>query len=188
MSSSTAEQYPKLLRLPFPKYYTRMVSLKREEGYGIGRTTMIKRWKVTDPNVKLKMRINGVDIDLDCLDGVEFHSSKIRRQLRELVPCSKQENDLCAAESTMFGTQLSATEYYRYFPESVLFDLIFTGDLCITFVPEGDDFPDNISIEEEYALSEKQVLDRLKNGETLEDMDIKCRDESQRQEFSLKKA
>jgi len=186
MSSNSVESSCQLLRLSRPKYYTRLVSLKREEGYGIGRTTMIKRWKVLDANVKVRMRVNGVDIDLDFLDGIEFDAEKIRRELRDIIPCSKQENDLCAAETTIFGAQLSSTEYYRYFPSSMLFDMIFTGDLCITFVPQGENLPDTIAIEEEYALSEKQVLDRLKGGETLEDIDTNCRDSTQRQEYLVK--
>jgi len=172
-----------LIRLDEPKYFTRISYLKRDEGYGIGRTSMIRRWKIVSEKVKATLRINGVKIGLDFLDGINFDVEEIRKGLRSLIPETEEEQELCIIENNLFGTQLLATEYYRYFPVSHLFNMIFTGGLCVTFDIEGEQL-EKIKIEEEYALSEVQLMDRLKAGETLEDIDKN--NHSNNTEFSIR--
>lgn len=176
--------YP-LPKLKEPKYYTRLISINSNNNYGIARTTMIKRWTITTPGVTGKLKINGILLDIPILDGKTFDIGAIRAYIRDLVPISSEEHNLCILESTLFGTQISATEYYRYFPLTILFDMIFTGDLAIYFVLESEEgeVPDKVDIEEEYALSEYQLMDRLTKGETLEDIDARNRDKSTLLEF-----
>jgi hypothetical protein len=135
------------------------------------------------------MRVNGVPIVLEGadLDGRTFDIPKIRAALRELLPCTSEETMLCAAEATIFGTQLLAVEHYRYFPSACLFDLLFTGDLCVEFRVDSADgvLPARINIEEEYVLSEMQIRTRLSSGETIEDIERKNRDEAQTVELGI---
>ena len=162
-----------LIRLTNPKYYIRPAQLRSDQGYGIGRTALIKKITITTPNITAIMSINGVPIQLDGLDGKVFDISYIRSILREIIPTNSTENMLCNVESTIFGTQLLAIEYYRYFPENFLFNMLFTGDLCVTFSPTSTNgvLSDNIDIEEEIAISEIQLLQRIAKGETLDDID-----------------
>lgn len=166
-----------LIRLDKPKYYTRLAHLRDDEMYGIGRTTLVKRWSIISPGVTATMVINGVHIALEGMDGRNFDCCYIRRALRDIIPMSPTENMLCNAEATLFGTQLLSTEYYRYFPTLFLSDMIFTGELCVHFIPScsSGTLPPRIDIEEEYAISEAQLHQRLSSGETLEDIDINCR-------------
>jgi hypothetical protein len=148
---------------------------------------MVKRWTITTPDVIATMKINGVPIILEGLDGRNFDTKFIRDSLRDIVPETSEQNMLCNAEATLFGTQLLSVEYYRHIPTSFLFDMIFTGELCITFIPTRStgDIPEKIDIEEEIALSEVQLLQRLRNGETLDDIDKNCRDVGQTAELSV---
>jgi len=163
-----------LIRLDRPKYYTRQTQLRADQGYGIGRTALIRNWKITTPGIKAILKINNEPINIIGLDGINFNLSEIREKLREIIPETSEENALCNIESVLFGTQLLAVEHYRYFPTKCLFDYIFTADLCVTFeFPELEDIPDKIDIEEECVFSEIQLLQRLKAGETLESMETK---------------
>ena len=163
-----------LVRVSEPKLVVRKTMLKSSEGYGISRTTLAKKWTITEPNVKGILKINGVSIDLPFMDGTTFETDKIRQYIRDIIPMTQGETALCAVESAMFASQITATEYYRYFPSKKLFDLIFTGDMAIYFKFEHNSkhpVPENVAIEEEYALSESQVQSRLNAGETLESLD-----------------
>jgi hypothetical protein len=153
-----------LVRIENPICISREVDLRLDQGYGIGRTGLISSWKVLDEGVKLNMFVNGLRVGLESLNGSEFNISKIRNELRDLVPFTEEETKLCNIESTIFGTQLLATEFYRYFPSKYLFDFIFTGDLCITFKPADKKFPEKISIEETYVISEAQLNQKLQQG------------------------
>ena len=157
----------KLIRLDNPIYITRNVHLKHDQGYGIGRTGLIKSWKVITPDIKLKMYINGTHINLDFLDGVYFDIPKIRANLRDILPECAETTNLCNIDSTLFGTQLLGTEYYRYFPSDFLFDFIFTGDLCITF-DSDQKLPPFVELEEEFVISEAQLKQKLEQGIPLE--------------------
>lgn len=162
----------KLIRLDKPIHISRKVYLNRDQGYGIGRTGLISSWKVLDteefPDIKLKMFINGLYVDLPFLNGKEFNVSKIREALRDVVPESPEDTLLCNIDSTLFGTQLLGTEFYRYFPSKYLFDYIFTGELCITFEPVDKSCPQRIEIQETYVISEAQLVQKLENGISLE--------------------
>jgi hypothetical protein len=159
-----------LIRLPNPIIITRKVYLLKNQGYGIGRTGLISCWKVLD-DYKLQMRVNGLPVNLDFLDGKFFDVKQIRESLRDIVPFTPEETSLCNIESTIFGTQLLSTEYYRYFPTKKLFDFIFTGELCITFEPiDCKDFPERIEIEETYVVSEAQLIQKLDQGIPLENI------------------
>jgi hypothetical protein len=172
-----------MLQLTKPKFYTRCVNLKDHQSFGVDRTALIQNWTITEPNITAKIIINGIILEplgvLNFLDGKVFNIPKIREALREIIPMTKRENNLCAIESTLFGTQLLSTEYYRYFPSSCLFDMLFTGDLCVSFLPQAvsGELPQRIAIEETYALSEAQINQRIKSGETLEDIDRKNKDD-----------
>ena len=157
----------KLVRLEKPIHITRKVFLNQDQGYGIGRTGLISSWKVLD-DYQLQMFVNGLRVDLDFLDGKEFDIAKIRSALRDVIPMSEEETQLCNIEATLFGTQLLGTEFYRYFPSKYLFDYIFTGELCITFEPMEKFLPKRIEIEETYVISEAQLLQKLDNGIPLE--------------------
>ena len=169
-----------LVRISQPIYYTRSAQFRKDEMYGVGRTTLIKSWSIITPDVTAKMTINGVSINLDGMDGRIFDSAFIRNSLRDIFPETPEDNKLCNVEAALFGVQLLCTEYYRHFPSSNLFDMIFTGDLCIQFFPECStgQIPERIDIEETYAISEAQLLQRIQSGETLEDIEHNCRDES----------
>jgi hypothetical protein len=169
-----------LPKLSAPKSLTRISELRNEHGYGIGRTALIKRWKILDPEIKGILKINNIPINLDYLDGTNFDLCKIRQSLRDIIPESKEDNDLYVAESTMFGSQLEAINYYKYFPVKQLSNYLFTGTLCITFdlcKSEGN-IPEKISIEEELILSDTQLLQRLSGGESLDDIDKNNIDQS----------
>lgn len=157
----------KLIRLEKPIFIKRKVFLNRDQGYGIGRTGLISSWKILD-DVKVKMSVNGIPVELDFLDGKEFDVEKIRYALRDLIPYTAEDTQLCNVEATLFGTQLLGTEYYRYFPSKYLFDFIFTGELCITFNPIGSKSPERIDMEETYVVSEAQLLQKLAQGIPLE--------------------
>lgn len=167
-----------LLRLESPKYYTRLTQLCNDQDYGIGRTTLVKRWKILTPGITAILKVNDIPIIIDGMDGINFDIPWIRGQLRDIIPCSSEENMLCNAEATLFGTQLLGLEYYRYFSTSFLFNYIFTGELCMSFVLTSVDgiLPERVDIEEEYILSEVQLLHRLSQGETLEGIDKNNRD------------
>lgn len=164
MASSTTSA--PLVRLDDLIYHVRKAALRSDQGYGIGRTALVKRWTIITPNIKAKMIINGVEIEFPNSNGINFDCSVIRNTLREAI-----DNDFIRIDSTLFGTQLMATEYYRYAPSSQLFNLIFTGELGIVFAlktNDGTKLPDRVDIEEEYALSEAQLYQRLSRGETIE--------------------
>lgn len=168
---------PKLLRIDRVITGLRTFKLLSKEDYGIPRTAMVKRWKLLTEGLKATVCVNGVALTLDGLDGINFDIKAIRYAMREMVPGSREENMICAAESTLFGAQLVATEYYRYFPSDQLFDLLFTGTLAISFECEwidgGDeDIPSAVEMEEEYVLSETHLLQRIKQGETLEQIEL----------------
>lgn len=133
-----------------PIYETRQTKLKYDQSYGIGRTTLVKKWKITSPGVTAKLCINGIVVDLPFMDGITFDVKQIRDYLRNIIPCSEEDNKLCVAESTIFGSQILATEYYSYFPSHKLFDFIFTGELSVSFIPNN--MYHDIDIEEEFIV------------------------------------
>jgi hypothetical protein len=187
-SSSSAQPPAKLVRLEAPKYYIRQVQIKEDQGYGIGRTALVKSWTITSPDVTATLTVQGIPIILSGMDGRHFDCAFIRRALRDILPMCSEENMLCAAEATLFGTQLLAVEHYRYFPTSFLFDMMFTGDLCVTFTPSCSTgpVPERIEVDEECAISEVQLMKRLGDGETLEDIDRNNKSE-QMVELSVKR-
>ena len=157
----------KLVRLENPIHISRKVFLNQDQGYGIGRTGLIASRRVID-DYRLKMYVNGLYVDLPFLDGKEFNIAKIREALRDVIPMTEEETQLCNIEATLFGTQLLGTEYYRYFPSKFLFNYIFTGELCITFEPMETHQPQRIEIEETYVISEAQLVQKLDAGTPLE--------------------
>jgi len=177
----------KRLKLEQPKFFTRCLSINDKHKYGIARTTLVKKWKIKTPNVRAKLTINGLPIELDYLDGKEFDITKIRTSLRDIIPLSKEENDLCIIESTIFGSQIQAMEHYKYFPIEKLNEYIFTGDLCIIFNPyDGENFPEEFEIEETHIISEVQLKQRLKN-ETLREIDDNNCEEKILSKINIKK-
>jgi hypothetical protein len=161
-----------------PKYQTRTIDLKKDQEYGISRTCLIKNLKIIEPNITGTMIINGVKIKsddntFDFLDGKNFDIEKIRKTLRDIIPINEEENNLCAVESTLFGTQLQATEYYTYFSTEYLFNMIFTGSLCVLFeFSSSEKIPDIIQLEEIYAISDTQYKyfekSQINNPKTLD--------------------
>lgn len=165
------------INLPYPKFYSRSVTLDKNQQYGVGRTTLVKKWKIITPNIKAKIIINGIPLNIDFLDGIEFDIPKIREYLKNIIPLTYEENELCILESTIYGSILNCMDHYKYFPINQLENYLFTGDLCIKFEPFDDtiNFPDKIDIIEEHILSLLQLTQRLKT-ETLEDIDKNCTD------------
>lgn len=160
--------------LPFlsePILYTRRVQLRSDQSYGMPRTICCKRWKILTPNVTAVITVNGARLELPSLDGVSFDCSAIRQELREILPMTAEESMLCGIDASLYSVQLLATDYHTYFPASCLFDLIFTGELCIVFdvkTTDGSPLPDRIDMEEEYALPDAQFLQKLNKGLSVE--------------------
>lgn len=88
--------------------------------------------------------------------------------MRATVPITPEENELCMIEDVLFGNQLAATEYYRFFPSRFLADFIFTGDLKIWFRIISTNPIESVAVEETYVLSDHQCKDRLRAGEDLD--------------------
>ena len=169
-----------LVRLAEPIFHIRTTPLRAEQGYGVGRTALVKRWTILEPGITAIMNVNGAPVSLPGMDGRTFDVPSIRAALREAIPMTPEENELCRVDSTLYGTQLLSTEFYRYFPSSHLFDLIFTGELCVTFAlltADGSEPPERVQLEEEYALSEPQLLQRLARGETVEQIRAACHEQ-----------
>jgi hypothetical protein len=168
------------VRLTEPIFHTRTTPLRAEQGYGVGRTALVKRWTILDPGTTATIHINGAPVLLPDMDGRTFDVPSIRAALREAIPMSWEENQLCWIDSNLYGTQLNPTPWYRYFPIPHFFDLIFTGELCVTFAlrtVDGSELPDRVQLEEEYALSEPQLLQRLARGETVEQIRADCQEQ-----------
>ncbi len=143
---------------------SRKMVLKKGQQYGIGRTCMIKRLSLLTENIKLTMHINGFPLKIPILtdSGTEFDIPLIRKYIQELIPMTNEETDLCAIEATIFGAQLSAIEFYKELDPQELFNYLFTATLAVTFQVEYTNFvdkelPDEIELEEEYILSDKQI-------------------------------
>lgn len=159
------------LKLSKPKIFNRTVTLKRDEGYGISRTTLINSWKLPD-DTQAYLRINGVKV---AGPSNFFLAKDIREYLRDQDPIDSETNSLCITESTIFAGQLTCLEYYCYFPINQMFDYIFTGGLCITFdIVDGE--PNKINIEESFVLSKTQIQEKLMGGETLESLETNNRE------------
>lgn len=174
MTTRKTEKIPDFISLSAPKYQTRNIHLNAYENYGVSRTTMIRRWVITEPGITASLVINGIEVKLPFMDGRTFDVAMIRKALREIIPENQEQGELCVLEATLFGNQLSSTEYYRFFPSTYLFDLIFTGDLSIIFnITSPEPHPDKIKIDEIFALSDHQIKDRLKTGDTLETLEQK---------------
>lgn len=170
MTSTSENTNNHLIRIDKPIYQYRSIILKQEQQYAITHTALIKSWKIVTPNVMAEMYINGISVKLSEDEQYHFDLSKIREDLRELLPCTPTENKLCLIESSLYGTQLLAVPHYRYFPVKFLWDFIFTGELHITFKfysTNQEQIPVRIDIIEEYVLSETQLIQRINRGETL---------------------
>jgi hypothetical protein len=137
-----------------PVFDTRDVSVKFDQHFTLARTCLVKSWKIKTENIKVKLHINSIELDLDCIDGINFDFATIRQELRDLLPMSEKENELYVLESTLFAAQMMAIQYYSYFPAKLLNDFYFTGSLATTFLPydlEGKPIKlDVIDIEEVY--------------------------------------
>jgi hypothetical protein len=168
-----------MLKLSEPKVFIRITSLKKEEGFGIGRTTLIKNWKLTNPNHTAKILVNGIQLT-EAQNN--FNISKIREDLRDLIPETSEENTRARLESNFFSGQLECLEHFSYFPSKFMFNFLFTGGLCITF-QLSENYGDKVEIEECYVLSKAVLLEKLKrqsledieknNTEKTEDMNVK---------------
>jgi hypothetical protein len=134
ITNSTSVPMKSFPHLNSPKYFTRKTFITSEQGYGIGRTSLVKSWRIVTPGITAIMKINGIKIKIKGHDGRNFDIKYIREYLSNIYPMTREENDLVIVDSTLYGTQLLAVEYYRYFPVSFLFDMIFTGELCVVFV------------------------------------------------------
>lgn len=155
-------------RLDQPIYFRRRAHLQASQGYGVGRTGLMRRWTVITPGLVARLKINGLEVAHETLDGRTFDLKAIRDDLRDSLDSKSQVID-----NTLFGTQLLATEYYRCIPITCLFDHVFTGELCVTFEFEstdGEPVPERVEIEEEYAISDALIQDRIKSGQSLDDI------------------
>lgn len=146
----------------YPVYDTRTTTIKQSDDYLLGRIGMVNKWKVLS-DTKLGLVINGYDVDIPFLDGVNFNMKEIREYLRSAIPDTPENNNLCIIEDILFGNQLLATEFYTSFHSEFLQDLIFTGDIRVRFKPL--DKLEKIEIEEEYVLSDHQIKDRAETEE-----------------------
>lgn len=172
MSSDTLT----LPHLSHPIFKKRQTQLRLDQGYGIGRTALINSWKITTPGIKARININGIMITPPDEKDQYFSMPKLRQMLREILPFTPEDNELVRVDSAVYSSQLLATEHYRYFPVKFLFDLIFTGELCIVFVFD-ENVPEKIDIEEEYVLSESQLLHQLNQKKTVEEIENQNDDE-----------
>lgn len=171
MSSASSNTNHSIPQLSKPILKKRQTQLRAEQGYGIGRTALINSWKITTPGIVAKLVINDIVVSSE---KQEFSVSGLRNKLRDALPFTPEENELIRVDSAVYSSQLQATEHYRYFPTKFLFDLIFTGDLCIIFKlrsESGEDIPEKIELEEEYVLSEIQLLQQLHQGKTIKEIE-----------------
>lgn len=152
--------------MSLPSYInTRVFSIYKENCFQIGRTAMIKSWKVLDDNVKITIIINSTPLKLDFLDGKYFDMSMIRGYINDIIPETTEDNILCNIESTLFGAQLMAYEHYKHITDEELWKYMFTAGLSIEFEVETIDngeIPDEVKIEEVYAMSSVQYKSKCK--------------------------
>lgn len=162
-----------------PEYDTRVFILKKDNNYGLGRTCLVKSWKVITPdNVGVKIIIDGIELKIPdseekdlsnhlILDGRSFDLPVIINYLRSIIPMSEEENNLCLIEASIFSAQMSATSYYNYFPLSIFNSLLFTGNMYTHFIPYDITtgrylFPEQIDIEEVFVKPKVTVENEKK--------------------------
>ncbi len=152
-SKLAPEEFSKIIPKT-PVLETRDVNVKFDQHFTMARTCLVKSWKIKTENIKVKLHVNNIEVDLDCIDGVNFDFPTIRQALRDVLPMSEKENELCVLEATLFAAQFTAVQYYSYFPAKLMNDFYFTGTLSTTFLPydlEGKPIKlDVVDIEEVY--------------------------------------
>jgi hypothetical protein len=178
LSNISNQTFPRLSK---PILKKRKTQLRADQGYGIGRTALINSWKITTPGIVAKITINNITISSPDEEQQSFSATELRNKLREALPFTPEETELVRIDSSVYSSQLQATEHYRYFPVDFLFNLIFTGDLCITFKlrsESGEEIPEKVNLEEEYVLSEIQLIQQLQRGKSIEEIQEQKEDAS----------
>jgi len=140
---------------PDPVILVRTEKLKKDQVYGIPRTSLIKKWVIKTPDTKAIIIINGVPIVFPGMDGATFDAEKIRNFLRNIEPFDTNSNKLVTVESALVSSQLLAIEHYKYFSVKHFNNFFFTGGMCISFQPSKE--LDEILIEEHYVSPKMQV-------------------------------
>lgn len=161
--------------MELPRLLTRKIDLRDHQQYAINHTSLVKKWKIIEENISAYIIINGVLIkptkEFSFLDGKEFDMEKIRKIARDMIPYNNRTTNLCNMESSLFSSSLLAIEHYKYFDTKYLNNFAFTGDMCIYFKLYHTDpnlknagFPQRVSIEETYVLSDAQLEQRRRTG------------------------
>lgn len=102
--------------------------------------------------------INGVDVAPSSCTNTKliWDFEVIRNNLRDVIPITKEENDLLRLEETLKYNSASAQEYYSL-PFETLMNTVFTSELQIGLRPSFKNFPPKIEAEETVYLSDNQL-------------------------------
>lgn len=137
---------------------TRSFRVQYQNEYKIGNISLVSKYII--PKVSrydsYKIDINGVVLDESYSDkeNIYFDFARIREELRDIIPMTKQENDMSALETTLAYNSLCAMNAYKTLPKSVFNNTIFTNqDLCVKLIPKGE-FKKTIELQEEYYVSD----------------------------------
>lgn len=149
------------------KTETRSFRVQSTNGYKIPNISLVTKYIVPKDkkNKDYRLHINGVTLESSYTDtnSVYFDFKEIRDRLRDIIPMSKEENDLAALETTFQYNSLCAMNAYKYLPKSCFNESIFTNqDLAVFIVPQKGE--NVIEMSEEYFVSD---VHRNKN-ETVE--------------------
>lgn len=137
---------------------TRAFRVQYQTDYKVNNISLVAKYII--PKVKrydsYKLNINGVILDESYSDknNIYFDFERIRSELREVIPMTKQENDLVALENMLAYNSLCAMNAYKTLPKNVFNDTIFTNqDLCVKLIVKGE-FKQVVEMQEEYYVSD----------------------------------
>jgi hypothetical protein len=137
---------------------TRAFRVQAQDNYKIKNISLVSKYIV--PKVKrsdaFKLNINGVDIEesYSDKDNIYFDFEHIRNGFRDLIPMTKEENDMCALETMLAYNALCAMNAYKTLSKPVFNNTIFTNqDLSVRLI-NMNSHKDQIEMKEEYYISD----------------------------------
>jgi phosphoribulokinase len=143
------------------KTETRSFRVQAATEYKIPNISLVSKYIVPmdKKNRDFRLNINGVEVESSYQDknNIYFDFKEIRDRLRDIIPMTKEENDLAALETTFQYNSLCAMNAYKYLPKYVFNESIFTNqDLAVYLITKKLDITDNnfIEMSEEYYVSD----------------------------------
>lgn len=142
------------------KTETRSFRVQAANNYKIPNISLVSKYIVPKDkkNHDYRLNINGVELESSYQDNsnIYFDFKEIRDRLRDIIPMSKEENDLSALETTFAYNSLCAMNAYKYLPRKVFNESIFTNqDLSVCVIPQKMDSNNKvIEMSEEYYISD----------------------------------